>query len=202
MYSSDSNCGGHLGLEPVSRVLPEVMEQVETHKGFQREVSVYREVMLSLERRVNELKYFSQNPDVILIKNSLISVQQRYDRILSKSTERARALDLGLKETREFQDALTNLCRWSDEGEKNFHGMYFSTANNPINIKQMLAKHKEFQKQLSAKQPIFGNTMNMGKNLKDQATESDEPILRQMLTDLKNKWNSVCSNSVERHRNL
>jgi len=190
------------GLEPVSRVLEKVVEQVESHKEFQKEVSSHREVMLTLEKKGNHLKYFSQKQDVILIKNLLISVQHRWDRVVGKSTERTRALDFGLKEAKEFHDAWSSLCRWLDDAEKNLDEMIATAGNNPVKIKQMLTKHKEFQRVLAAKQQTYDSTMRMGKALKDKAPKPDEPILRQMLQELKNKWNSVCNKSVERQRNL
>jgi len=190
------------GLEPVSRVLDKVVEQVESHKDFQKEVSSHREVMLTLEKKGNHLKYFSQKQDVILIKNLLISVQHRWDRVVSKSTERTRGLDLGLKEAKEFHDSWFSLCKWLDDAEKNLDEMIATAGNNPVKIKQMLAKHKEFQRTLAAKQPSYDSTMRNGKALKDKAPKTDEPILRQMLTELKNKWNAVCNKSIERQRNL
>ncbi|ODN01709.1 Dystonin [Orchesella cincta] len=190
------------GLEPVSRVLEKVVDQVESHKEFQKQVSAHRESMLNLEKKGNHLKYFSQKQDVILIKNLLISVQHRWDRVVSKSTERTRALDHGLKEAKEFHDSWASLCKWLDEAEKSLDEMQTTAGNNPVKIKQMLAKHKEFQRALAAKQPSYDSTMKLGKTLKDKAPKSDEPTLRQMLNDLKNKWNNVCTKSVERQRGL
>ncbi|XP_035712122.1 microtubule-actin cross-linking factor 1 isoform X8 [Folsomia candida] len=190
------------GLEPVSRVLDKVVEQVESHKEFQKEVSAHREVMLNLEKKGNHLKYFSQKQDVILIKNLLISVQHRWDRVVSKSTERVRLLDLGFKEAKEFHDSWTSLMNWLDEADKNLEEITATAGQNPVKIKQMLAKHKEFQRALAAKQPAYDSTMKNGKTLKDKAPKPDEPILRQMLTDLKNKWNAICNKSVEKQRNL
>lgn len=46
------------GLEPVSRVLDKVVEQVESHKEFQKEVSAHREVMLNLEKKGTSYTYY------------------------------------------------------------------------------------------------------------------------------------------------
>lgn len=61
----------------------------------------HREVMLNLDKKGTHLKYFSQKQDVILIKNLLISVQHRWERVVSKAAERTRALDHGYKEAKE-----------------------------------------------------------------------------------------------------
>lgn len=44
--------------------------------------------------------------------------------------------------------------------------------------------------------------MRAGKALKERAPKTDEPPLRQMLTDLKSRWTSVCAKSVDRQRKL
>lgn len=70
-------------------------------QAFQKEVGSHREVMLNLDKKGTHLKYFSQKQDVILIKNLLISVQHRWERVVSKAAERTRALDHGYKESKE-----------------------------------------------------------------------------------------------------
>ncbi|CAH1991991.1 unnamed protein product [Acanthoscelides obtectus] len=190
-------------LKPVSRVLNTIQEQIEEHKIFQKDVSAHREIMLALDKKGTHLKYFSQKQDVILIKNLLISVQHRWERVASKSAERTRALDLGYKEAKEFHDSWAGLMNWLDETEQNLDEFLSETVgNDPEKIKSRLAKHQEFQKALSAKQGTYDNVMKTGKHLKDKAPKTDEGTLRQMLSDLKNKWNSVCHKSVERQRKL
>lgn len=78
--------------------------QIEEHKSFQKEVATHRETMLHLDKKGTHLKYFSQKQDVILIKNLLVSVQHRWERVVSKAAERTRALDHGFKEAKEFND--------------------------------------------------------------------------------------------------
>lgn len=189
-------------LKPVSRVLDTIQTQIEEHKVFQKDVSAHREVMINLDKKGTHLKYFSQKQDVILIKNLLISVQHRWERVASKSAERTRALDLGYKEAKEFHDAWSNLMNWLEETEVALDELLESVGNNPEKIKQKLAKHQEFQRALSGKQATYDATMKMGKHIKDKAPKQDEPTLKQMLVELKNKWTSVCNKSVDRQRKL
>lgn len=190
-------------LKPVSRVLDTIQGQIEEHKVFQKDVSAHREVMLALDKKGTHLKYFSQKQDVILIKNLLISVQHRWERVASKSAERTRALDLGYKEAKEFHDSWSGLMNWLEETEQSLDEFLSETVgNDPERIKNRLAKHQEFQKALSAKQSTYDGVMKSGKQLKDKAPKTDEPTLKQMLSELKSKWNSVCHKSVERQRKL
>lgn len=190
-------------LKPVSRVLDTIQSQIEEHKVFQKDVSAHREVMLNLDKKGTHLKYFSQKQDVILIKNLLISVQHRWERVASKSAERTRALDMGYKEAKEFHDGWSGLMSWLEETEGSLDELVTdNVGNDPEKIKSRLAKHQEFQRALSAKQGTYDNVMKTGKLLKDKAPKTDEPVLKQMLADLKNKWTAVCSKSVDRQRKL
>ncbi|XP_045762779.1 dystonin isoform X12 [Maniola jurtina] len=189
--------------KPVSRVMETLLTQVEEHKAFQKEVSTHRETMLQLDKKGTHLKYFSQKQDVILIKNLLVSVQHRWERVVSKAAERTRALDHGLKEAKEFNDMWNNLMNWLGETEKQLDQLNSeATVNDPEKIKLRLNKHREFQKALAAKQPVYDQTSKVGKQLKDKAPKTDEPVIRNMLTDLKTKWTTVCSKAVDRQRKL
>merc|ERR1719392_279853 len=69
-------------------------------------------------------------------------------------------------------------------------------------IKQQIMRHKEFQKELGEKQPMYDSTMKTGKGLIGKAPKTDEPVIKNMMTELKNKWNNLCNLSVERQRKL
>merc|ERR1719392_331592 len=69
-------------------------------------------------------------------------------------------------------------------------------------IKQQIMRHKEFQKELGEKQPMYDSTMKTGKNLIGKAPKTDEPVIKNMMNELKNKWNNLCNLSVERQRKL
>merc|ERR1719384_1998422 len=49
---------------------------------------------------------------------------------------------------------------------------------------------------------MYDATMKNGKVLTDKAPKPDHPILKDMLTELKNKWLTVCNLSVEKQRLL
>lgn len=105
-------------LNPVSRVMETVLSQIEDHKSLQKDISIQREAILSLDKKGTNSKYFSQKQDVILIKNLLISVQHRWERVLSRAAERTRALDHGYKEAKEYHDPWHELYSWLEDAEK------------------------------------------------------------------------------------
>ena len=138
-------------LKPVSRVMETILMQIEEHKEFQAEVSSQRETMLSLDKKGTHLKYFSQKQDVILIKNLLVSVQHRWEKVVSKSAERTRALDYGYKEAKEFLNAWDFMMGWLDDGMIRLDEMSKEVKNDPEKIKQQIMRHREFQKRIGRK---------------------------------------------------
>lgn len=95
----------------------------------------------------------------------------------------------------------SGLMGWLNDTEKSLDELEAeasSIGNDPERIKQRLAKHREFQRALSGKQATYDATMRAGKALKERAPKTDEPALRQMMNDLKEKWNNVCAKSVDR----
>jgi deoxyadenosine/deoxycytidine kinase len=79
--------------------------------------SLQKMAIVSLNKNGTHSKYFIQK-DVIFIKNLLIIVQCRLERVLSKSTERTRRLDHAYKGTKEYHDSWHELYSWLEEAEK------------------------------------------------------------------------------------
>ncbi|KRJ99265.1 uncharacterized protein Dyak_GE13333, isoform W [Drosophila yakuba] len=190
--------------EPVSRVLETIQAQMEEHKVLQKDVSTHREAMLLLDKKGTHLKYFSQKQDVILIKNLLVSVQHRWERVVSKAAERTRALDHGYKEAREFNDAWSGMMQYLQETEQVLDQIIeeATASKEPQKIKKYISKLKETHRQLGAKQSVYDGTMRTGKNLLERAPKGDRPVLDKMLIELKEQWTRVWSKSIDRQRKL
>ncbi|KAH3698995.1 hypothetical protein DPMN_073941 [Dreissena polymorpha] len=188
-------------MSAVSRVIPHVSEQIMQHKTLQQDIATHRDQMIKLDKTGTHLKYFSQKPDVVIIKNLLSSVQQRWEKIVSRSAERTRHLERGYKEAKQFSDMLGDLMSWLTDAEEALTNAQ-TIGNDPIKIKVMIAKHKEFQKSLGSKQPVYDNVNRTGRSLKERSPDQDMPVLDRMLSDLKHRWNNVCGKSVDRQRKL
>ena len=73
---------------------------------FANEVNSHREQIIELDKTGTHLKYFSQKQDVVLIKNLLISVQSRWEKVVQRLVERGRSLDEARKRAKQV-----NLCK-------------------------------------------------------------------------------------------
>ncbi|XP_054858022.1 dystonin isoform X2 [Eublepharis macularius] len=185
-----------------SLILDTVLFQIDEHKVFATEVNAHRDQIIELDKTGTHLKYFSQKQDVVLIKNLLISVQSRWEKVVQRLVERGRALDDARKRAKQFHEAWNKLTEWLDDSEKTLDAE-LEIANDPDKIKMQLTQHKEFQKALGAKHSVYDTTNRSGRSLKEKTSLADDNLkLDDMLSELRDKWDTVCGKSVERQNKL
>uniref|UniRef100_A0A4W5PTW8 Dystonin n=1 Tax=Hucho hucho TaxID=62062 RepID=A0A4W5PTW8_9TELE len=187
---------------PASLILETILFQIDEHKVFVTEVNSHRQQIIELDKTGTHLKYFSQKQDVVLIKNLLISVQGRWEKVVQRSVERGRLLDDTRKRAKQFHETWNKLTEWLDDSEKALDSE-LEIANDPDKIKTQLAQHKEFQKVLGSKHSVYDTTSRTGRALKDKTSlQDDNQKLDDMLSELRDKWDTVCGKSVERQNKL
>ncbi|XP_052601169.1 dystonin isoform X15 [Peromyscus californicus insignis] len=185
-----------------SLILDTILFQIDEHKVFANEVNSHREQIIELDKTGTHLKYFSQKQDVVLIKNLLISVQSRWEKVVQRLVERGRSLDDARKRAKQFHEAWSKLMEWLDESEKCLDSE-LEIANDPDKIKTQLAQHKEFQKSLGGKHSVYDTTNRTGRSLKEKTSLADDNLkLDNMLSELRDKWDTICGKSVERQNKL
>nr|XP_060640068.1 microtubule-actin cross-linking factor 1 isoform X12 [Anolis sagrei ordinatus] len=187
---------------PPSLILAMVLSQIEDHKVFANEVNAHRDQIIGLDQSGNQLKFLSQKQDVVLIKNLLVSVQSRWEKVVQRSVERGRALDDARKRAKQFHEAWKKLVDWLEDAENHLDSD-LEISNDPDKIKLQLSKHKEFQKTLGGKQPVYDTTIRTGRALKEKAQFSDDgQSLDHLLGEVRDRWDTVCGKSVERQHKL
>uniref|UniRef100_A0A8B9KP53 Microtubule actin crosslinking factor 1 n=1 Tax=Astyanax mexicanus TaxID=7994 RepID=A0A8B9KP53_ASTMX len=188
--------------QPPSLILDTVLFQIDEHKVFVNEVNTHREQVLALEKAGSQLRFASLKQDVVLIKNLLLSVQARWDKLVQRSLDRGRHLDEARKRAKQFHEAWRKLTDWLEEAESRLDSE-LEISNEPDKIKVQLAKHKEFQKALGSKQPVYDTTVRSGRAMRDKATlPADTEKLDHLLGEVRDKWDTVCGKSVERQHKL
>uniref|UniRef100_A0A3Q2WWT3 Microtubule actin crosslinking factor 1 n=1 Tax=Haplochromis burtoni TaxID=8153 RepID=A0A3Q2WWT3_HAPBU len=188
--------------QPPSLILDTVLFQIDEHKVFVNEVNTHREQVLALEKAGSQLRFASLKQDVVLIKNLLLSVQARWDKLVQRSLDRGRHLDEARKRAKQFHEAWRKLTDWLEEAEKRLDSE-LEISNEPDKIKVQLTKHKEFQKALGSKQPVYDTTVRSGKAMRDKAQlPADTQKLDNLLGEVRDKWDTVCGKSVERQHKL
>lgn len=66
-------------------------------------MNAHRDRIIELDQTGNQLKFLSQKQDVVLIKNLLVSVQSRWEKVVQRSVERGRALDDARKRAKQVR---------------------------------------------------------------------------------------------------
>ncbi|KAF0024253.1 hypothetical protein F2P81_023055 [Scophthalmus maximus] len=185
-----------------SLILDTVLFQIDEHKVFVNEVNTHREQVLALEKAGSQLRFASLKQDVVLIKNLLLSVQARWDKLVQRSLDRGRHLDEARKRAKQFHEAWRKLTDWLEEAEKRLDSE-LEISNEPDKIKVQLTKHKEFQKALGSKQPVYDTTVRSGKAMRDKVQlPADTQKLDHLVGEVRDKWDTVCGKSVERQHKL
>uniref|UniRef100_A0A3B3ZE18 Uncharacterized protein n=1 Tax=Periophthalmus magnuspinnatus TaxID=409849 RepID=A0A3B3ZE18_9GOBI len=188
--------------QPPSLILDTVLFQIDEHKVFVNEVNTHREQVLALEKAGSQLRFASLKQDVVLIKNLLLSVQARWDKLVQRSLDRGRHLDEARKRAKQFHEAWRKLTDWLEEAEKRLDSE-LEISNEPDKIKVQLTKHKEFQKALGSKQPVYDTTVRSGRAMRDKAQlPDDKQKLDHLVGEVRDKWDTVCGKSVERQHKL
>uniref|UniRef100_A0A8C6J2N1 Uncharacterized protein n=1 Tax=Melopsittacus undulatus TaxID=13146 RepID=A0A8C6J2N1_MELUD len=181
---------------PASLILSAVLAQIDEHKVFANEVNAHRDQIIELDQTGNQLKFLSQKQDVVLIKNLLVSVQSRWEKVVQRSVERGRALDDARKRAKQFHEAWKKLVDWLEDAENHLDSE-LEISNDPDKIKLQLSKHKEFQKTLGGKQPVYDTTIRTGRALKEKALLADDTQkLDNLLGEVRDKWDTVCGKSL------
>lgn len=81
---------------------------------FVNEVNTHREQVLALEKAGSQLRFASLKQDVVLIKNLLLSVQARWDKLVQRSLDRGRHLDEARKRAKQVLFGLLHSVSCSD----------------------------------------------------------------------------------------
>lgn len=189
-------------LRPVSRVVGTLQRQIADHKALRSDITSHREAVVLLERTGTHLRYFALKQDVVLIKNLLASVHHRWERVNSRSAQRTRHLELGMRDASKLLNMWTTLTEWLQQQLAFLEDAAACVGNDPATIKAQLNEHREWQRQLGLKQPAFDATRRFGKFVRDRAPLPDHPELAKMAADLQHMWQTVCGKSVERQRLL
>lgn len=190
--------------EPISSNTNKVQQQLQEADAIQKDLDNQREKLNELERNATNLKYFCQKQDFILISNYMISIQQRWENIISILTQRFSSLNSRIQVSKEFYDSWTTIMTWLREIEVQLQSMQSSaeTEKDPVKIKNQLAEIKNLNHLISNRQSDYDLTVQSGKNLATKGTQDDGAEINRMLNELKILWQTICIRITEIQRIL
>ncbi|XP_009469978.1 PREDICTED: epiplakin [Nipponia nippon] len=148
------------------------------------------------------LKACGRSQDGAVIQNLVLTARERLGKVLQRTSERGAALEEARKRTKQFSESRRLLLDWMDEVEQSLEVLQ-DTATSQEEIKCQLAEHKAFQKVLRLKRPVYEATLRSGRALRERARlPEDLQPLEELLGELKERWDALCSRAVERQHKL
>lgn len=104
------------GWKRCTTILSSVLKAIFFPQVFANEVNAHRDQIIELDQTGNQLKFLSQKQDVVLIKNLLVSVQSRWEKVVQRSIERGRSLDDARKRAKQVSYKRKILIYWTTLG--------------------------------------------------------------------------------------
>ncbi|XP_017694037.1 PREDICTED: dystonin-like [Lepidothrix coronata] len=187
---------------PPSFVLDTVTAQIQEHKALVKEANAHGEKLGGLEAVAARLKDFSRKQDGAVIQNLVLAARERLGKVLQRAAERGAALEEARKRSKQFSESRRLLLDWMDEVEQSLEEPQDAPTSQE-EIKCQLAEHKAFQKVLRAKRPVYEATLRSGRALREGARlPQDLQPLEELLGELKERWDALCSRAAERQHKL
>nr|CAH8874926.1 unnamed protein product [Trichobilharzia regenti] len=188
--------------KPVSRIVARLFQLIRDHTELRKEITGHRDALINLDRLGSQIQCQAQKQDVILVKNLLSSIHTRWEQLVSRSAERTRQLNTGLKEATNFLDNWTTLTDWLKEQLAALEEDGDRVATRPEKVAYQLALHRELQRQLSTRTVTYDAVRRYARQLRDRAPVCDHDELDDMVSELKHLWQAVCAKALTRQRVL
>ncbi|EGT34885.1 hypothetical protein CAEBREN_18491 [Caenorhabditis brenneri] len=177
-------------LPPISR-LPETIEkQLHAHESWMDEVARQKTAMTQHQASGVRMQYYCEKKDGIPIKNRLVSLKHRVEKISGRSAERAKQLATTRDEVATWQDGLFELSQFVESVIERI-SPDSSTTSSVDKLKSKLEEVKQAQRDVAAKQTLFDVTKKRGVGLAERATRSEYKQIAMMNEKMNKSWNEM-----------
>uniref|UniRef100_A0ABM5GD79 Microtubule-actin cross-linking factor 1, isoforms 6/7-like n=1 Tax=Pogona vitticeps TaxID=103695 RepID=A0ABM5GD79_9SAUR len=195
-------------LPPPSYILDTVTHQIQEQKALMKEAQKQRERVEGLEEAAARVKDLSRPQEGTVAHSLALSAKERLAKVLQELSDQGGALDEARKGAKQFHESWQLLMDWLEQVELPGDpgataAVAATTALSQEGIRALLAEHKEFQKVLCAKRPVYEATLRSGRLIREKARRpEDTQRLEEMLQELKARWDRVCGWAAERQCKL
>ncbi|KAM6458463.1 microtubule-actin cross-linking factor 1, isoforms 6/7-like isoform 1-T3 [Liasis olivaceus] len=185
-------------LPPPSYILDTVSKQRQQQQALAKETETRSKKLAGMEAMAARLKQDDRTPP------SLVgTAKERLAKVLQQVSERGEVLEEAHHQAKQFRESWQLLLKWLDEVEAASTASADATTAKQEDIKVLLGQHKEFQKRMHIKRPVFEATLRHGRLLRAKALlPTDGQELDEMLRELKERWGALWSWAAERQRKL
>ncbi|XP_056114056.1 microtubule-actin cross-linking factor 1, isoforms 6/7 isoform X1 [Rhinichthys klamathensis goyatoka] len=185
-----------------SFILDTISSQLQEHRMLIGEVQSYGERKTSVENAATRLSELSRKEDCDVVQNLIMTVQDRFKKLLQHTTERGKTLEDVKRHAKQFNESWHLLVDWMTEVEQTLD-THKEIAVSQEEIKQQLTEQKEFQKLLRLKRPMYEACLKSGRSLQEKAQgPEDTQHLENMVSELRDSWDTISGKSSERQHKL
>ena len=187
---------------PVGRALSTLIQQQEEHKKLQMGIQEQADKITELDTAGTHLQYFAVKSDAVTIKNMLVALQHRWDKLKSRVADRTALLDSAMRDAKQFEEDQKELCDYLDSVKEKLEAEPAASADEPERIKQLLQRQRDINKIIDAKQPNYDAIVRQGQSLIEKANEDDRMELQNLMVGLKERWADCKTKASERQQRL
>ncbi|VDK52596.1 unnamed protein product, partial [Cylicostephanus goldi] len=177
-------------MEPVSRLVDVLEAQVAENDKWVDEVVVRKQLMAEQQAAGTRLQYYCEKKDAIPIKNGLVSLKHRFEKVSSRTADRTKQLNTALDEARIWEKGIASIHGFLDEVEESLPDAQLPTSNVD-KLKNSLEKIKVVQADVTYRQADFDTTYKRGKSLMDRAPRSEVKKIQEINEKLRKRWNAM-----------
>ncbi|XP_065102531.2 microtubule-actin cross-linking factor 1, isoforms 6/7 isoform X2 [Paramisgurnus dabryanus] len=185
-----------------SFILDTICSQIQEHKMLVSEVQSYGERKTNVENAATRLSELSRKEDCDVVQNLIMTVRDRYRKLLQHTTEKGKTLEDVKRHAKQFNESWHLLVDWMKEVEQTLD-THKEIAATQEEIKQQLGELKDFQKLLRTKRPMYEACLKSGRSLLEKAqSPEDTQHLENMVSELRDLWDTINGKSSERQHKL
>uniref|UniRef100_A0A671PV95 Microtubule-actin cross-linking factor 1, isoforms 1/2/3/5-like n=1 Tax=Sinocyclocheilus anshuiensis TaxID=1608454 RepID=A0A671PV95_9TELE len=160
------------------------------------EVQSYGERKTSVETAATRLSELSRKEDCDVVQNLIMTVQDRFKKLLQHTTDRGKTLEDAKRHAKQFSESWHLLVDWMTEVEQTLDTHKESSVSQE-EIKQQLTEQKGFQKLLRLKRPMYEACLKRGRSLQEKAqSPEDTQHLENMVSELRDSWDTISGKST------
>lgn len=92
--------------KPVARRFASIqtlLQQIDEHQQMQNQLEIYKEHLLDLDKLATHLKFVTPKKDSLFIRNSLATAQNRWQKIVTRTTERTKDLQKAFQQAKQVR---------------------------------------------------------------------------------------------------
>lgn len=132
-----------------------------------------------------------EKKDAIPIKNQLVSLKNRNERIAQRAVERQKQMTVALKEAKDFEGIERQLNEFVSRMNQELSSVLASEPTTGDRIRDQLEQHRNLEEDLSSYQALLASSQIAGRSLVEAAPPNEKRDLAKRTETLRARWTDL-----------